>query len=295
MSYEPHEQLVAPARPSAHPLRLLSGVVLTAVLFISFSQLWSRLYRAVIGPEAWDKLADGMMRGATPAGVLINLFLFGLLIVALAITLTVLHRRRLRELIGPPALALRQFRQVTVALLMLFAVVMLLPSDASIAPQPNMPFGRWLLLLPLGLIGLVIQTSAEEIAFRGYLQSQLAAWVSHPAVWMGVPSALFAMLHYDPVTNGANTWLVVGWAFGFGLAAADLTARSGTLGPAIALHLVNNFGAVLIAAPGGNFDGLALYVYPFSLGDDDVLWQWFPIDLMMLACSWLAARVAMRC
>jgi membrane protease YdiL (CAAX protease family) len=255
----------------------------------------SRLYRVAMGPDAWNSLADGMMRGGTPAGVLVNLFLFGLLILALAITLAVLHRRRLAGLIGPPALALRQFRQVTVALLMLVAVMLLLPGDAGTAPRPNMPFGRWLLLLPLGLIGLVIQTAAEEIAFRGYLQSQLAAWIRHPAIWMGLPSAIFALLHYDPVLNGANTWLVVGWAFGFGLAAADLTARSGTLGPAIALHLVNNFGAVLIAAPTGNFDGLALYVYPFSLGDEDILWHWFPIDLMMLGCSWLAARVALRC
>jgi len=295
MSYEPHDRLIAPARPSAHPLRLLAGVVLTALLFVSFSQLWSRLHRAVIGPEAWDNLADALMRGDTPAAVLINLFLFGLLIVALAITLAVLHRRRLRDLIGPPVLALRQFRQVTVALLMLVAVVMIVPGDASTAPQPSMAFGRWLLLLPLGVIGLMIQTSAEEIAFRGYIQSQLAAWIPHPALWMGLPSAVFALLHYDPVMNGPNTWVVVAWAFGFGLAAADLTARSGTLGPAIALHLVNNFGAVLIAAPSGNFDGLALYVYPFSLGDGDSLWRWFPIDIMMLGCSWLAARVALRC
>lgn len=295
MRYDPHERLIAPARPSAHPLRLLAGVVLTVLLFVSFSQLWSRLHRALIGPEAWDRLADGLMRGETPAGVLINLFLFGLLIAALAITLRVLHRRRLRALIGAPALALRQFRQVTVALLVLVAVVMLVPGDASTAPQPNMPFGRWLLFLPLGVIGLVIQTGAEELAFRGYLQSQLAAWRRRPALWMGLPSAVFALLHYDPVMNGPNTWLVVAWAFGFGLAAADLTARSGTLGPAIALHLVNNVGAVLITAPSGNFDGLALYVYPFSMGDEAVLWQWFPIDIMMLGCSWLAARVALRC
>ncbi len=84
------------------------------------------------------------------------------------------------------------------------------------------------------------------------------------------------------------------WATLFGLAAADLTARAGTLGPAIALHLVNNFNAIALAAPEGAFDGLALYTYPFSLASSEALIAWAPIDLMILFCSWLTARLALR-
>ena len=294
MGYEAHDSLVAPARPSAHLGRLAGGVALTALLFMSFSFAYSSLHRALVGPERWDALAEGLAHGGTAAGVLINLYLFGLLIAALAVSLTVVHQRSLAGLFGPGARALRQFRKVLVALLVLFTLVMLVPADQSTAPDPNMAAGRWLLLLPLGLVGLILQTSAEEMVFRGYIQSQLAARFAHPAVWLALPSALFALLHYDPAMHGQNTWIVVGWAFAFGLAAADLTARAGTLGPAIALHFVNNFGAILIAAPSGNFDGLALYSYPFSLSESESLWRWFPVDLAMLGCSWLAARVALR-
>ncbi|MCZ0813429.1 MAG: CPBP family intramembrane glutamic endopeptidase [Pseudomonadota bacterium] len=294
MSYAPHEGLVAPARASAHPARLLAGSALTMLLFLGFSFAYSRLHRALVAPETWEAIADGSADGSTATGVLINLYLFVLLIAALAMALALVHERRIAGLIGPPGLALAQFRKVAVALILLLAVLAFVPTGEGPAPEPNMAPGRWLMLLPLGLAGLLIQTGAEELVFRGYLQSQLAARFRHPAIWLGLPAAAFGLLHLDPVMHGADSWLVVIWAFGFGLAAGDLTARSGSLGPAIALHLVNNMGAVLIAAPQGMFDGLALYVYPLAPGDGMGLTTWLPVDLMMLACSWLAARLALR-
>ncbi|MBU3260148.1 CPBP family intramembrane metalloprotease [Roseovarius sp. PS-C2] len=294
MRYDPHETLVAPARPSAQPLRLLAGIVLTVILFLVLSSGVSALHRAFLSPQAWEALAQNLQTGSSPAAVLINLFVFGLLIVALAVSMTVVHQRRIGGLIGPLAPALRQFRQVSLVLFALLIVINILPGDDSLAAEPNMPFGLWLLFLPVGLLALLVQTAAEEMAFRGYLQSQLAARFAHPIVWMGLPSILFALLHLDPALHGENTWFVIAWAGCFGLAAADLTARSGTLGPAIALHFVNNMNAILFAAPKGNFDGLALYVYPFSLDELGGVWAWFPTDLMLLGCSWLAARVALR-
>lgn len=294
MSYAPYEGLVAPARASAHPARLLVGSALTLLLFLGFGFVYSRLHRALVTPETWAGIIDESANGSSAAGVLINLYLFVPLIAALGIAMAMVHGRRIAGLIGPPHLALVQFRKVAVAIILLMAALTLVPTGGGPEPVLNMAPGRWLLLLPLGLAGLVIQTGAEELVFRGYLQSQLAARFRHPAIWLGVPAAAFGLLHLDPVMHGADSWLVVIWACGFGLAAGDLTARSGTLGPAIALHLVNNLGAVLIAAPEGIFDGLALYVYPLSLGDGGGLTSWLALDLMMLACSWLAARLVLR-
>lgn len=294
MRYAPHDKLIAPARSSAHPVRLLAGVILTIVLFLVLSSGFSALLQALIGPSTWQALSPALQTGTTPVSVLINLFIFGLLVMALAVTLSVVHRRTLGSLLGPLGPAVRQFRRVAAALIILLLVVVFLPTGNALRPVPNLPFGLWLLFLPVGMLAVLVQTTAEELAFRGYLQSQLAARFRHPLIWMGAPSALFALLHLDPSAHGDNTWLVVIWAACFGLAASDLTARSGTLAPAIALHFVNNLNAILIAAPKGYFDGLALYVYPFSLQDSDGVWAWFPADLMMLGCGWLAARVALR-
>ena len=294
MRYEPHDALIAPARPSAQPARLLAGVFLTIVLFLVLSSGFSTILQLLAGPQAWEALSPALQTGTTPVAVLINLFVFGLLVMALAVALRVAHRRSLASLLGPFGPATRHFKRVAVALIILLLVIVFLPTGNALRPVPNMPFGLWLLFLPVGVLAVLVQTTAEELAFRGYLQSQLAARFNHPVIWMALPSALFALLHLDPSAHGDNTWLVVIWAGCFGLAAADLTARSGTLAPAIALHFVNNLNAILIAAPKGYFDGLALYVYPFSLQDSDNVWAWFPADLLMLGCGWLAARVALR-
>jgi len=294
MRYDAHERLVAPARATAQPLLLLVGLVMMALIFVALNLGYSIVHSTLIGPEAWQDLSRELANGSTPRAVLINLFLFVLLIVALSAALRALHNRSLLSVIGPLPLAIRQFRQVGLAVLALYAVVNLLPSGETMTPTANLAPGTWLMLLPLALLALLIQTGAEELVFRGYLQSQLAARFSHPLVWLLVPSILFALLHFDPSMHGDNTWLVIGWAALFGLAAADLTARAGTLGPAIALHLINNLSALVLVAPEGNFDGLALYTFPFALDDKAAIWAWVPVDTMMLFCSWLAARLALR-
>jgi membrane protease YdiL (CAAX protease family) len=149
------------------------------------------------------------------------------------------------------------------------------------------------LLLPLSLTGLLIQVSAEELVFRGYLQQQLAARFATPLIWAGVPALLFGLAHHDTAMGG-NVWLVVIWAGLFGLLMADLTARAGTLGPAIAVHFVNNFLGLLVIAPAETLSGLALYTYTFSLADTAMVRQLLPVDFALMLVSWLAARLALR-
>ncbi len=294
MRYDAYETLVAPARPSSDPFRLLAGMGLTAVLFLFFSHIYSTLHQGLLSPTEWEALSADLQTGSTPVSALINLYLFGLMILALWAALLLVHGRGMTSLIGPLPQTVFQFKRCVFAILALYVVVSILPSPGGGEISANLPFDSWLKFLPLALCGLLVQTATEELVFRGYLQSQLAARFPHPAVWIGIPTIVFALLHYDSQVGGANAWLIVIWAGAFGLAAADLTARSGTLGPAIALHLVNNFSAILIAAPEGNFDGLTLYTYPFSLDDTAALRAWLPVDLMILLCSWLAARLALR-
>ena len=291
MGYGPHEHLVAPARASARLRRLAAGCVAICVIFVLFSLVFSSFQSALWSPE----FGAEFQTASTPASALVSLFFFGVLILSVWLTLWLFHSRSLLSLLGPLRPGLRQFRLSLLALVPIYAILMLLPAPADFEVSLNMAFGLWLLLLPLGLIGLLIQVAAEEFLFRGYLQSQLAARFSTPLIWIGVPSALFALLHYDTGLAGDHAWMVVLWAGAFAAAAADLTARAGTLGPAIGLHLVNNFSAILIAAPEGNFDGLALYSYPFTLADLDVMAALMPVEMMLLLCSWLAIRLALRC
>ncbi|KGM88992.1 CAAX protease self-immunity [Roseovarius mucosus DSM 17069] len=294
MRYDAHEILVGPARATAHPGRLVAGIALGVPVFVALSYGYAALLPLLFGPEAWAQISPGIESASNPQGVLINLFVFGLLIVALGLTLRIVHRRGLSSIIGPHALALRQFTRAMGVMLLLYGALLFLPMPEGLEPVANLPASQWLMLLPLALTGLFLQVFAEELVFRGYLQSQLAARFASPLVWMVLPSVSFAMLHYDPISFGANAWVVVAWAAAFGLAAADLTARSGTLGPATALHFINNFSAIMIAAPRGQFDGLALYAYPFTVDNADALWAMMPLDLLILICGWLAIRLSLR-
>ncbi|MFX0545163.1 CPBP family intramembrane glutamic endopeptidase [Roseovarius sp. S1116L3] len=294
MRYSGYAPLVTPARQSAAIWRLLLGIVLTTAVFLALSLGYGWLITQFLPPQTWGPDGLGIEEATTPGGALVNLYAFGMLILALVVVLPVVHKRGFATLIGPGGLALRQAGRVSLYLLGVYVAASLIQSLDVIPLEAGLPFERWLPLLPLTLLGLLIQTGAEELLFRGYLQSQLAARFRHPAVWITVPAGLFGLLHYQPGLMGDASWVIVIWAILFGLAAADLTARSGTLGPAIALHLINNFGAIAIAAPSGYFDGLALATYPFGPDDTALMLQWMPVDLGILLCSYLAARLALR-
>ena len=98
---------------------------------------------------------------------------------------------------------------------------------------------------------------------------------------------------FGPATEGSKCSAPKISATLFGLAAGDLTARSGTLAPAIALHFFLNFSGLLYVSPGDTLYGLALYTYPFELSDPTFLPMWMPYDLMILLCAWLTARLSL--
>lgn len=294
MRYDAHETLVAPARASSGLNRLAGGLLLLVPIFLALSFAYATLLPLLFGPESWAEVQEGVGQASTPTGVLINLATFGLLIVALAVVARIVHRRDLRTLIGPVPLAVRQFGRALGAMVVLYGVVALIPMPESVAPAPNIAFGTWFVFLLPALVALFLQVFAEELIFRGYLQSQLAARFASPVIWLAVPSVVFGLLHFDAANYAGNAWVVVLWAAVFGIVAGDLTARFGTLGPATALHFINNFSAILIAAPEGLFDGLALYSYPFALDDTRALTAMMPVDLLVLLCGWLAIRLALR-
>ncbi|MDF1669462.1 MAG: type II CAAX endopeptidase family protein [Roseovarius sp.] len=298
MSYEPHKSLSAPARSTAGLGRLAAGVAGFVVVFLLISLMLSALINALsrmfLSPMMQPFWVQDLANASTPLTALLNLYFFVAMILALRITLWLIHKRLLSSLLGPFPLVLVHFWRVIKVLIPIYLITLLLPASEPLQLTPNLDFGLWVVLLPVTLIGLLIQTSAEELIFRGYLQSQLAARFRHPLVWIAIPSVLFAMMHFNPNIDETSAWLVVVWALVFAVITADLTARSGTLGPAIALHLANNVMAIAIAAPEGSFDGVALFTYPFLLSDSQLMMAWMPVEMLIMLCCWLAARIALR-
>lgn len=293
MSYGPHHRLTDPARPRAELWRLVLGVCLALFVMLSLSRMVFTLARMLLDPDAYRAFADTLLDGTTPATLLILLGSMGFMGIGALVAARLIHHRSARSLFGPGALS-QGLRVAGAMIVLTLAVALLPPWDTFTGTTRNLPFGLWLMLLPLSLTALLIQTGAEELFFRGYLQSQLAARFKHPVVWLTIPSALFALGHHAPAMFGDNALYVTLWAFAFGVAMADLTARSGSLGPAIAIHLVNNATAILLVSMQGELSGLALYHLPFGPGDSAQIRAVLPVDLALLGLSWLTARVALR-
>jgi membrane protease YdiL (CAAX protease family) len=292
--YAAHEALVRPARPRGQLWRLAMGLVLVAGVYLLCNQITFRYLYQVLG-DGRDAFFTALDTGSTPLAMVLLLLSFGFMIVGVAVGVRVAHRRGLSSVLGDSRLLVRQFRTVLTMLVLLNLVVLVLPPWSMGAPLTlNMPVGTWLVLLPFGLIAVLVQVSAEEILFRGYLQQQLAARFASPVIWMLLPAGLFGLGHFYPDDAGGNAVLIALWAAAFGVLMADLTARSGTLGPAIAIHLVNNVTAILIVSLPGELSGLALFLAPFEMSDEAAVRTWLPVDFTMMICMWLAARLALR-
>ncbi|MFK7867799.1 MAG: lysostaphin resistance A-like protein [Roseobacter sp.] len=292
--YHPYEALLAPARPKAQVWRLAMGIILVAGVVLLCNQIAFGYLRSAMGSNAPAFFA-ALDSGSTPLAMIILLLSFGFIIVGVGVAVRVAHLRGLGSVLGDLPLSWRQFRDVLVLLVLLnMAVFVLPPWGFGGELALNMAVGKWLVFLPFGLIAIFVQVSAEEVLFRGYLQQQLAARFSSPLVWILVPSALFGVGHYMPVTAGDNAVLIALWATAFGIMMADLTARAGTLGPAIAIHLVNNVTAILFVSLPGELSGLALYLVPFEMSDTAEVRAWLPVDFMMMVTMWLTARLALR-
>ena len=294
MRYAPHDSLVAPARPSRALWRVALGYLLIMLIYLGLIYAALALASQVMGPAPAQSAFHGIFQSTvTTRDSLLLLGSFGFLILGTAAVTQQLHHRPALGLIGPLPRAARDFLLTVRALALLYTVLWFVLPGGVDELQRNLELRRWLMLLPLALPAVLLQTLAEEMLFRGYLQQQLAARSASPVIWMGLPTLFFAWGHYAPEEAGANALGMGLWAAAFGLCAADLTARTGTLGAATGLHFANNVLAILIVSLPGPVSGLSLYLYPYDMAAPALSPQ-IALDLALLGVSWLATRVALR-
>ncbi len=132
----------------------------------------------------------------------------------------------------------------------------------------NAGWSLWLTWLVPAMAGILVQVHAEELFFRGYLQGMLAVRFRQPLVWIGIPSLAFSAIHLpNAAAFGENAWLALLAPLLVGLAAADVTARTGGIGGAVGLHFGNNALGILLVGVPGPFGQIALWQHPLDLAD----------------------------
>lgn len=291
--YAPFAAFVAPAVGRTEVWRTLAGLSIAVVFYLFALRLLGTAILSSLGTLEGLLTLQEIAQGASPLGVVGLLFTDLGLMAGLALACKLVLKRSFGSLIGGIRPAWRCFSWAAGPLCVLS--VLLLPLQVM-APDvsPHLTLWEQMRWVPLALPGLLIQTGTEELIFRGYLQQQLGARWSSPGVWMGLPAALFGALHWAPDEYGAMAPLIVLWAVAFGLANADLTARTGNLGAAVGLHFAANAQSLLLIALSGNLGGLSLFTVDLPPGQPWALLPYLAIDTASLLVSWLAIRVILR-
>jgi uncharacterized protein len=203
------DRFVEPARRRPQIWRFVLGILIAFVIYVAWTvgviaAAWFLLGREE-DPLLWTQR---LVEADAPQGTLLLLLTFVGMALGPIAAARWLHGRRAGTLIGPRVRTLRDF---VVAAGIVFAVlgvavgIWTVEYDAVL----NLPPSTWALLLPLTLLGLLVQTGAEEVLFRGYMQTQLAARFRSPIVWLLLPSLFFGIVHTDPATAGTTS----GWSW----------------------------------------------------------------------------------
>lgn len=190
-----------------------------------------------------------------------------------------LHRRPLRTIFGADSrISWCRFGKALVATLLVSAIIeAVLLLVLPLPRQGALTFQAWLWwLIPLGLLFL-LQTSAEEALFRGWLLQSLAARFRSPVAWAVMPSVAFALLHWQADLSPGMLAILLGGVLAFALIAVILVRATGDLGAAMGMHLGNNLFSCLLVSHEARLGSGALLV-----GQDILGGSWSGLQLAAL-------------
>jgi hypothetical protein len=222
------------------------GSIATAVLLSMFA-----LLLGVDLTNLGQALVDPNILGAIPSFLILNVsFIFFFAGTWLAVVL--IHRRPLRTLItGRPEVSWRRMGVGFVAWLVLGALGSLVeyliwPETFSIQFEP-LPF---LVFAILALILTPMQTTSEELFFRGYLP-QAGSLISRNAVFLSLLSGVvFSLPHFANPEVAVNGTLVMLNYFILGVFLTWISLKDGTIELAIGMHAANNlFAGMIVTYP----------------------------------------------
>ncbi|MFA6966766.1 lysostaphin resistance A-like protein [Bosea sp. (in: a-proteobacteria)] len=177
------------------------------------------------------------------------------------LVMPILHRRSVRDLFGVERRVLwSDFLRASLVTFIvgLIAIPFFLLVDPTVQ-RGHISLSGWLIAAVPLMVCCFVQTSAEEILFRGYLHQTLAARYATPVVWLGVPTILFTVLHWESEASSAINLSVLATIGVFALSMSYLLIKTGNLAAAMGAHFGNNVGAFLLFSSQPGFNGGVLF------------------------------------
>ncbi|RST86330.1 CPBP family intramembrane metalloprotease [Aquibium carbonis] len=262
--------------------RTVLSLVMIVILLACVLVVLGGLVFAGLIPDPGDDLD-------TATGMVVTLVIVASLLPATALAVRVVHRRAASGVLGASGeLPLPLFGRAALVMagVILATAALGLALDPRIARGP-MKLTTWLLTLPPVALLVLLQVTAEEYLFRGYLVQVLARRFRSPVVWCGLPAAIFTLLHWNDQLGGAMNAAVLVSIGAFALAATTLVVRTGSLAAAIGMHFANNMAALVFVSASTATDALALFRLPPIESP-----EWTASDAVLLAALQVASMAA---
>ncbi|MGX5831495.1 CPBP family intramembrane glutamic endopeptidase [Mesorhizobium sp. 43Arga] len=280
--------------------RLFLGMLVVVVLWgvTTAGVLYGGAYAFFTWQTPATLPADGAMQGflASPIGILTALASFAGIWIGLGIAMRWVHGEPLSALLGASRrVSWPDFLKGLVAVLITSALSEIL----LYLLQPGLTRGTislssWLLFaIPIVALTL-LQTSSEEVLFRGYLLRGLANRFRSPLIWALLPGLLFTSLHWSTASSLAINVCVLVSIAAFALLLTLVVYATGNLGAALGTHLGNNLTGFLLISHQESYNSFALFTARPLEGPGWMMSDAILIALIGIACSLLTIMLLLH-
>ena len=150
--------------------------------------------------------------------------------------------------------------------------------------------GTWLIWIIPMAIAILLQTSAEEFLFRGFLQQYLRGLTANRAVYILLPAMLWSLLHIGNIEGKYTDLAAVFSVIVMGLIFGDWADRSRSLIGPLTVHFLNNF--ILICLIGSSLEPSELHIFRSVIDNvaDEKLGVIFFMSSLMMGGVYLYIR-----
>lgn len=234
-------------------------------------------------PGAWALVQQKENELHLPVYAVTGLMLLGFVVSLFVLWLCVkhIHKRNPVTMISPTVIV-NWNRILKSAALWLFCSIMVELVTYFLFPEKYRLSLNWDDFLPSLVIGLLLiplQTSFEELFFRGYLMQGIGSW----NLWAGVAitSLLFGLAHSfnDEVEAVGSLGIAMIYYIGVGLFFALLAVYDKTLELPLGIHAANNIYAFLFVG------------YPSSSVPSATIWMTTELNFPLMIGQWVVALV----
>ncbi|MCB0853567.1 MAG: CPBP family intramembrane metalloprotease [Bacteroidetes bacterium] len=215
--------------------------------------------------------------GLHPAlGLALLLLPFALSIVGIWIGIRFLHRRPFSSLIT--AKSKIDWARFFFSFLVWFGLMAGFEIIAWLVSPENYTFtfdaAKFFPTLIVVLLFIPLQTSMEELLFRGYLLQGFGLWLKRPWATILITSVAFGLMHIANPEIAEFGYGILSYYIGFGLMMAVMTVMDRGLELALGVHAANNiFGASVVTFSGSALQTPTLFtIAEYKVGLMTLVW-----------------------